>query len=300
MSTCELSPPAVQLSQLRELWFQVGGTLCNLACHHCFISCSPTNDTFGFMSLEEIKQRLEESVALGVEEYYFTGGEPFLNRDMVPILVETLRYGPATVLTNGTVLKDQWLEELKTAERDSKHVLEFRVSIDGYSSETNDPIRGEGTFVRAMAGVRKLVEHGFQPIITATRTWSECEDDKYVDRFIATLKQNGYEHPRLKLLPQLRIGAEAERCRGYQDCERVTRQMMQGYDASQLLCEHSRMVTDRGVYVCPILVESPDARLGDTLADATGSFALSHQACYTCYLHGSICSNSSGQACCDK
>ena len=60
-------------------------TLCNLTCQHCFISCSPKNDSFGFLRLEEVKSRLEESVALGVKEYYFTGGEPFLNRDMVPI-----------------------------------------------------------------------------------------------------------------------------------------------------------------------------------------------------------------------
>ena len=47
---------------------------------------------------------------LGVKEYYFTGGEPFLNRDMAPILELTLRYGPATVLSNGTLFKDEALE----------------------------------------------------------------------------------------------------------------------------------------------------------------------------------------------
>ena len=296
---CEQVAPAVTLGQLKELWFQVGGTLCNLTCHHCFISCSPKNDSFGFLTLPEVKRHLREASAMGVEEYYFTGGEPFLNRDLVPILIETLRYGPATVLTNGTVLKDEWLAELRAAEEQGEHPLNFRVSIDGFSAETNDPIRGEGTFVRAMAGVRQLVEHGFEPIITATRTWPEADDDCYVSQFIATLKLNGYEHPKLKLLPQLRLGAEAERSRPYHDCERITAEMMANFDARQLLCEHSRMVTDRGVYVCPILIDSPDARLGDSLSTAKTSFALSHQACYTCYQHGSICSNASGQACCD-
>ena len=100
---------------------------------------------------------MEESVPLGVKEYYFTGGEPFLNPDMTDILDRTLRYGPATVLTNGTVLKDEWLMRLRAAEEASLYSLEFRVSIDGYSPETNDPIRGEGTFARAMSGVQKLV-----------------------------------------------------------------------------------------------------------------------------------------------
>jgi molybdenum cofactor biosynthesis enzyme MoaA len=298
--TIDEHPPILALAHLDDLWFQVSGTLCNLTCHHCFISCSPKNDSFGYLSLAEVKSRLEESIGLGVKEYYFTGGEPFLNREMVPILVETLQYGPATVLTNGTVLKDEWLAELRAAEEASLYSLEFRVSIDGFSPETNDPIRGEGTFERAIEGVRKLVEFGFLPIITATRTWSDADDQRVVGQFVATLQLNGYERPRLKILPPLQLGAEAERTHGYRDSERVTRTMMKGFDSSQLVCEHSRMVTDRGVYVCPILIESADARLGETLAESTAPFALSHGACYTCYQYGAICSNASSTARGDK
>ena len=87
---------------------------------------------------------------------------------------------------------------------------------------------------------------------------------------------------------------------GYRESERVTRRMMRGFDASQLVCEHSRVVTDRGVYVCPILIESPDANLGDTLTEASGPFALSHGACLTCYQYGAICSNASSAARGDK
>ena len=289
----ETQAPTVELSHLDHLWFQVSGTLCNLTCHHCFISCSPHNDSFGYLTLQQVKQRLVESVDLGVKEFYYTGGEPFLNRDLVPMLVETLNYGPATVLTNGTVLKDEWLKELRAADEESTYSLEFRVSIDGFSPETNDPIRGEGTFVRAMDGVKKLVEYGFMPIITAARTWPDAEEQYVVGRFIEILKQTGYERPRLKILPTLQIGAEAERSQGYEENERVTSEMMEGFDASQLVCEHSRVVTDRGVYICPILLESPDARLGETLAESQQAYALKHGACYTCYQYGAICSNAS-------
>ena len=62
------------------------GTLCNLTCKHCFISCSPHNHSFGFLDLATIHHSLDESVGLGVKEYYFTGGEPFLHPDMAEIL----------------------------------------------------------------------------------------------------------------------------------------------------------------------------------------------------------------------
>ena len=285
--------PEIELSHLDDLWFQVGGTRCNLSCHHCFISCHPKNNNFGFLTLEDIRRRLAESVTLGVKEYYFTGGEPFLNREMVAILIETLNYGPATVLTNGTVLKDSWLSELAEAESNSHFSLEFRVSIDGFSPEINDPIRGKGTFSRAMQGVTQLVDNGFLPIITAARTWPLEREEEVVNQFANTLRDAGYQRPRLKILPTLHLGEEENRTHGYRPTERIDHSMMHDFDPSQLICEHSRMVTDRGVHVCPILIESPDSLMGQTLSDSKKRFSLAHGACYTCYQFGAICSNPS-------
>src|SRR4029078_4592214 len=90
----ERPAPEVGLAHLDDLWFQVAGTLCNLTCNHCFISCSPHNHSFGFLDLATLERYLDESVRLGVKKYYFPGGEPFLNRDMVAILERTLHYGP--------------------------------------------------------------------------------------------------------------------------------------------------------------------------------------------------------------
>lgn len=287
--------PVVPLKHLDDLWFQVGGTVCNLTCHHCFISCSPHNHSFEFMDLKTVRRFLDESIVLGVKEYYFTGGEPFLNRDMVAILELTLQYGPATVLTNGTVFKDEWLERLRRAENASLFSLEFRVSLDGFTAEENDPVRGEGTFERIVRGIRQLVQHDFLPIITVTRTRDDQNDEELVNGFVAMLKELGYHRPRLKILPTLRIGAEVERQRGYDEDERVTPEMMEGYDVGQLLCHHSRIVTNRGVFVCPILIEAPDARFGETLAEAMSGFPLRHHACFTCYQYGALCSNVSSK-----
>jgi hypothetical protein len=67
---------------------------------------------------------------------------------------------------------------------------------------------------------------------------------------------------------------------------------MQDFNRDQLLCHHSRVITNKGVYVCPILLEAPDARLGDSLEASMQPFPLSHGACYTCYQFGTICTNS--------
>jgi hypothetical protein len=215
---------------------------------------------------------------------------------MTDILIATLQFGPATVLTNASVLKDAWLERLAEAEQQSTYSLEFRVSLDGFTAETNDPIRGAGTFARTMRGIEQLVRHGFLPIITAARTWPSDEEQNVVAGFVRILQSAGFQRPRLKILPTLQLGAEIKRTCGYTADERVTVEMMNGYDKENLVCHHSRIVTSRGVHVCPILIEAPQSLLGQSLADSQKPFPIEHGACFTCYQYGAICSNPSASA----
>jgi MoaA/NifB/PqqE/SkfB family radical SAM enzyme len=287
-------PPRIVLEALDALWFQVAGTICNLTCTHCFISCSPTNQSFQMMERRDVERLLAESVAYGVREYYFTGGEPFAHPEIVEILESALRYGPATVLTNGTLLRQDRVAWLARAAAASRYSLEFRVSLDGFTAADHDDLRGEGAFERTMSAVERLVREGFLPIITATRTWPLNEDDAVFRGFVQMLKGRGYRRPRIKLIPALRIGAEALRSGGYEPSEFVTEEMMEGYDENQLICRSARVATSNGFYVCPILLDYPDARVGGHLGEATRTaYRLRHQACTTCYLHGAICSNPS-------
>ncbi len=284
--------PVLYPGSLDALWFQVTGTICNIRCAHCFISCGPTNRSFGYLPLDEVERRLEESLGLGVREYYFTGGEPFLHPDIVEILARSVAVGPTTVLTNGMLLKPHHVEPLARAAAGSPYSLEFRVSIDGFDRPTHDALRGAGSFERALAGLELLLAHGFLPIVTAVRTWEPGEEPGVYEAFRGMLRERGYRNPRIKLMPALRIGAEAERSGGYAPGERVTGAMVEGFDPSLLLCSSARVVTERGIWVCPILLDAPEADLGDDLARAaTTPFPLDHSACTTCWMHGAICAN---------
>ena len=286
------APPQVPLRALDQLWFQVSGTVCNLRCRHCFISCSPDNHSFWFMTRSQVAEALAESVPLGVKEYYFTGGEPFMNHEMCGILEDTLALGPATVLTNATLMPQRTVRELARLAAGSPYSLELRVSLDGVTPEMNDAIRGAGAFARCVEGVRRLVEAGFLPIITAMQSWSDADTGRVLGDFRGLLAKIGYDRARLKIIPPLLIGEEARRTQGYAPSMRVTHEMLHGFDIDQLLCARARLVTAAGVHACPILLDYPDARLGDTLGEAvTRPASLSEQPCYTCYLNGSICAN---------
>ncbi len=281
--------PRVELRALDTLWFQVAGTLCNLACHHCLVSASPTNRTHEHLSLATVQRYLAEAADLGVREFYFTGGEPFLNPEMEAILEAALALGPATVLTNGLLLDSDRCRRLRELADASDYSLDLRVSLDGWDAATNDPIRGAGSFVRVLAGVKHLVAVGINPVLTVTEACKEVSADDGKQRFFELLREIGIDKPRLKVLPLFQIGAEVERGGAYKKWQRLRAGDDAGEGWDHLQCSSCRMVTGRGVWVCPILVNEPAGKMGATLSDTLDSFPLDHQACWTCHVQGASC-----------
>jgi MoaA/NifB/PqqE/SkfB family radical SAM enzyme len=281
--------PSAPLFALDTLWLQVAGTLCNLQCAHCFVSSSPTNHSFEMMDLDEVRTYLAEAEALGVKEYYFTGGEPFLHRDILEMLDAALALGPVTVLTNGVLIKDQTADRLRRLSDASDYSLDLRISIDGLDAATNDPVRGRGTYERILEGMRHLVAAGLDPVVTVTEACVGADTAEGRARLLDLLRGLGLPRPRLKVMPLLRLGAESKRTRGYEAAESLRGETLTRAETEVLACATGRMATARGVFVCPILVDSPAARLGATLAETLHPFTLAHSACYTCHVQGLSC-----------
>ena len=281
--------PAAPITALDTLWLQVSGTICNLACTHCFISCSPTNHSHGMMSLADVRRRLVEAAALGVKEYYLTGGEPFMNPEILEILAVLLENGPVSVLTNGVLIRPQTARRLKELSDGSEYSLDLRISIDGWDAATNDPIRGPGTFERILAGIHNLSAAGLNPVLTVTEAFQEAATREGRLHFLAFLRSIGLSQPRLKVMPILRIGAEEKRLRAYESWETLKGRELTREEAERLQCSSCRMVTSKGVYVCPILIDFDEAKMGETLKETLRPFRLRYQACFTCHETGFSC-----------
>jgi uncharacterized Fe-S cluster-containing radical SAM superfamily protein len=282
--------PEQPLLHLDALWIQVAGTLCNLRCSHCFVSSGPGEDRHAFLSRAQVAERVAEALPLGVREFYFTGGEPFLHPALYEILADTVVHGPCTVLTNGTLCTTRVSDALAGLSRQSRYALEVRVSLDGATPEAHDRFRGAGSLARAMAGLRALSDAGLLPIVTVTQV-ADGDDAAFRERYLAMLRAAGIARPRLKVLPMFRLGREVERSGGYAAGESLAGLPLSAFDAGRLQCGSCRAVTSRGVFVCPLLVDEPGGRMGSRLEEALGPFTLSHGACSTCYATGMTCAN---------
>jgi len=308
-STSLLQPDAVAVSSsthqgpelgfygLDTLWLQVTGTLCNLACTHCFISCGPKNESHPIMQTNQVRDTIIEAGRYGVKEFYFTGGEPFLHPDILGISEFALRYAPLTILTNAVLITDQVAQKLAGIAAHSEYSFDLRVSIDGATPEENDPIRGKGTFQQILAGAKALQVAGINPVFTVTTVHAQYYATAGKVGFYDRLHKLGFARPRVKFIPPFSIGREKKRSK-YQARNNNTvpapemllhkGDLLPG-EHHVLQCSSCRAVTSKGVFPCPILIEEAGSKMADTLSDAFRPIELNHPACYTCHVEGFSC-----------
>lgn len=281
--------PTAPLFELSTLWIQVTGTWCNLTCTHCLNSSGPLNPWLKSLDTDMVIRSIKEGAELGIKEIYYTGGEPFLHKDMLLLTAHALEVAPTTILTNGTLITDQVVDHLAELAENSPYSLEIRISIDDVDPEKNDRIRGQGAFSKAIRALHVLHSRGLLPIVTATEILRDelPEGSGMYEQFRDLLRSLGITKPRVKIMPVFSIG-RMERDGG----PLLTPEMLDGFDYSLLQCSETRVVAEGGVYACPILAGLPGARLSEkSLKEAFKPCDLYHTACVTCYETGMTCKN---------
>jgi MoaA/NifB/PqqE/SkfB family radical SAM enzyme len=139
---------------------------CNLRCAYCVAESSPTAPRRA-LGLPVVRRIVDEAVALGFGDIYFTGGEPFLLDDIYDMLAYAAPRLRTTVLTNGMLLKGTRLERLRAVAHPN---LTVQVSLDGGRAEFHDAWRGAGTWIKTVKGIRALQNAGFPVRLGTTET----------------------------------------------------------------------------------------------------------------------------------
>src|SRR5262249_48188092 len=153
----------VGLRALETLWFNTG-TLCNITCRNCYIESSPRNDRLVYLTAAEVASYLDEIQADGhpTRLIGFTGGEPFMNRELPAMLDDVLSRGfKALVLTNAMKpMRNKKPVLLDLLEKHGRN-LTLRVSLDHYGRELHQAERGPRSWKPTIEGLVWLAENGF-------------------------------------------------------------------------------------------------------------------------------------------
>ena len=281
----------IQPKLLTELWFHTG-TTCNLRCPFCLEGSKPGDNRINPISLKEAKPFIDEAMAMGVEQFSFTGGEPFVIQDFVEILEYALGRRPCMVLTNGTEpLMNRISEILPLAKK--AHPLRFRISLDYPDPARHDRGRGPGTFYKALDTLSRLHNYGFSVSIARQRDKDEVAEQVDLD-FVPFLEKAGAPGDlNIVSFPDFLTPGEVN------EVPEITEQCMTNVQSEQgrdgFMCNYSKFVLKKGgrmrVYACTLVDDDEDYDLGGTLTESMKArVMLRHHRCYSCFAFGASCS----------
>ena len=283
----------VEISQLKTLWFNTG-TLCNLTCSNCYIESSPKNDRLEYISFEEFKTFINESIQneLGTKEIGFTGGEPFMNKDIFKMIKYSLDNDFKTlVLTNA--MKPMMNNKSQLLRLNHLN-LTIRVSIDHYTKEKHEEVRGPNSWEPMIEGLKWLSENNFNYCLATRLMWGEDEDTtrnnfhKFIDQF--NLKLNSKSKIQLVTFAEMDVN---------QDTPEITTECWKilNKEPETVMCSTARMIVKKkgeklpSVIACTLLPYEKEFDLGKSLKESNQKVYLNHPHCSKfCVLGGSSCS----------
>ncbi len=286
----------VRLNALTTLWFNTG-TLCNLTCADCYIESSPTNDRLVYLSCEEVKRYLDEIAATGLptEEIGFTGGEPFMNPELMPMVELCLERGfRVLVLTNAMRPMMKCAESLLAIGAWCHDRLTIRVSLDHYTEALHETERGKRSWQRAIEGLRWLCGHGFIVHVAGRLKWGEPEQSMRAG-YARLFEMSGVDIDARSPIELVLFPEMDERA----DVPEITKACwgILGVNPDAMMCASSRMVIKRKgaeslvVVPCTLLPYNRQFEMGETLAEAADTVKLNHPNCARfCVLGGGSCS----------
>lgn len=152
-------PPLQKAPHLQEVQVEVTGQ-CNLWCKHCYGRQDFQSIASQELSFAEMCDFFDQISDLNVSRCFLSGGEAFLRKDLPELIIYLAQKSISIggIFTNGTIYREEVIDALNQV--GSKTT--FLVSLDGYSSETHDYIRGAGNFDKTISFIKKTINAGFR------------------------------------------------------------------------------------------------------------------------------------------
>jgi MoaA/NifB/PqqE/SkfB family radical SAM enzyme len=136
---------------------------CNLSCVHCLSDSGGKRSSE--LTTEQARKVIDAMSDNKVFQFSIGGGEPFVREDFLDLMDYAHEKGIVTCIsTNGTMIDDE------IAHRLDHKLVYIQVSLDGATPESNDTIRGRGSFRRALKGLECLKNRDIEVSINTVLT----------------------------------------------------------------------------------------------------------------------------------
>ena len=269
MSNSIYTAPVYKLVDLNNLFIELTAKNCNQRCSSCYIafnnSIGITKQVKDFISIDKIKEALNDTKNENLYCIYLTGGEPMTHPDFNTILRLCLKRCNVCICTNASFLNEKKIRFLKKVEEEGTNQIFFKISVTHYNEIESDKAKYRGNFRQTIYALKTLSRYNFNSVLTVQNFYNLSESE-ILENFNFIFKENDITNTDIQVIISYPTFEDENFSKASQKTD----------------CMYGRILCQNGVYACPFLANDYRGRSGSSLKDFSKSITAETDFCATC------------------
>ena len=270
MSNSIYAAPIYKLDELNNLFIELTEKNCNQRCSNCYINFPMSKNIKDYISIDKIKEALNDTKHENIFCIYLTGAEPMMHPDFNSILRLCLKRCNVCICTNGSFLNEKKIRFLKKVEDEGlvnklQNQIFFKLSLAHFNELESDKVRYRGNFRQTIFALKTLSRYNFNSVLSIQNFYN-LEKVEILNEFNRIFKDQEILNTDIQIVvshPNFNDENFAK-------------------PSSKTDCMFGRILTQKGVYACPFLANDYRGRVGSSFKDFSKTITAETDFCATC------------------
>ena len=257
--------PVYKLEQLNNIFIELTSKNCNQRCQCCYIDFPNSKTIKDFISIDRVKEMLEDTKNEKIDCIYLTGAEPMTHPDFNLILRLCLKKSNVCICTNSSFLNEKKIRFLKKVEDEGVNQIFFRLSLTHFSELENDKVKYRGNYRQTIFALKTLSIYNFSSILVI-QNYYNLKEELLKNIFAQIFAEQNITNTDIKLIQSYPNFEEKDMTK----------------TSNKTDCMYSRTLAENGVYACPFLSSDYRGRVGTNFKDFSDSITAETDFCAIC------------------
>ncbi len=293
MSNSIYTAPVYKLVDFNNLFIELTAKNCNQRCSSCYIEFGNnfgiTKQVKDFISVDKIKEAIEDTKNENLYCIYLTGAEPMTHPDFNTILRLCLKRCNVCICTNASFLNEKKIRFLKKVEEEGVNIgvkigtttscgtdikqqdknggnqIFFKLSVTHYNELESDKAKYRGNFRQTIYALKTLSRYNFNSVLSV-QNYYKLNEDEIFENFNRIFKEQDITNTDI----QITVSHPSFEDDNFSKPSKKTD------------CMYGRILCQNGVYACPFLANDYRGRSGSSFKDFSKNITAETDFCATC------------------
>ena len=258
--------PIYKLKELNNIFIEMTAKNCNQRCKNCYIDLPISKKIIkDFISIDKIKEMLDDTKAENLHCIYLTGAEPMMHPDFNSILRLCLKRCSVCICTNGSFLNEKKIRFLNKVESEGHNEILIKLSLTHFNEIENDSFKYRGHFRQTLFALKTLSRYNFRTVLNFENSF-QLDENLIKEMFTKIFNENEIHNTEIQIT--------------YSHPNFQEDNLSKPSDKTD--CMYSRTLCQNGIYSCPFLANDYRGRVGTSFKNYSKNMTAETDFCATC------------------